>query len=56
MIKYSYVNSKLEEKTTSIREKQRDKFDGKDRKDANTFGGNLLGIGVRATPQWMQGL
>lgn len=56
MVKYSYVNSKLEEKTTSIKEKEREKFDGKNKKDACTFGGNLLHHGIRATPAWMKGL
>ena len=28
----------------------------KNKKDANTFGGNLLHQGIRATPTWMQGL
>jgi hypothetical protein len=56
MVKYSYVSSKVDEKTTAVKEKQRDKFDGKNKKDANTFGGNLLHQGIRATPTWMQGL
>lgn len=56
MIKYAYINSKVDEKTTAIKEKQRSKFDGKEKKDANTFGGQLLMTGVRATPSWRQGL
>ncbi len=55
-VKYSHVNNKLEHKTTAMKEKEREKFDGKDRKDANTFGGQLLMTGVRATPAWMKGL
>jgi hypothetical protein len=55
-VKYSHVNSKVEEKTTAVKEKQREKFDGKEKKDANTFGGNLLMTGVRAMPSWRQGL
>jgi len=56
IIKYSYVNNKLEHKTTAMKEKEREKFDGKDKKEANTFGGQLLMTGVRATPAWMKGL
>lgn len=56
MIKYAHVNSKLEEKTTTVKEKERSKFDGKAKKDANTFGGQLLLTGMRAIPQWRQGL
>lgn len=55
-MKYSHVSNKLEHKTTAIKEKEREKFDGKDRKEANTFGGQLLMTGVRATPTWMKGL
>jgi len=36
-----------------MREKQRDKFDGKDKKEANTFGGQLIMTG-RATPSWLK--
>ncbi len=56
IIKFAYVNSKLEEKTTAVKEKEREKFDGKHKKDANTFGGQLLMTGVRAVPEWRQGL
>ena len=56
LIKYAHVNSKLEEKTTAIKEKKRQKFDGKDKKEANTFGGQLLMTGIRAVPSWRQGL
>ena len=53
--KYAYLNNKLDHKTTAIREKEREKFDGKEAKQANTFGGQLLTTGVRATPTWMKG-
>lgn len=56
MIKYAHVGSKLEEKTTAIKEKEREKWDGKEKKEANTFGGQLLMTGVRAVPSWRQGL
>ena len=55
MLKYAYVNSKVDEKTTAMKEKEREKFDGKEKKDANTFGGQLLMSG-RAVPSWRQGL
>ena len=54
MLKYAYLNNKLDEKTTAMKEKQRDKFDGKEKKDANTFGGQLIPTGIRAVPGWMQ--
>ena len=53
-MKYSYVDSKLESQTTAMKEKQREKFDGKARKEANTFGGQLMMTGIRATPSWMK--
>lgn len=56
LIKYSHVNSKLEEKTTAMKEKERGKYDGTNPKEANTFGG-IIGTGVgRAVPSWRQGL
>ena len=56
MIKYAHVGSKLEDETTAIKEKKRSKFDGKEKKEANTFGGQLLMTGIRAVPSWRQGL
>jgi hypothetical protein len=53
-VKYSHVGARLDQKTTAIKEKEREKFDGKDKKEANTFGGQLLMTGVRATPSWMK--
>jgi len=50
MIKYAHVSNKLEEKTIAIKEKAREKFDGKEKKDANTFGGQLFVGGMRAIP------
>ena len=55
-IKFSHVNNKLQHKTTAVKEKQREKCDGKEKKDANTFGGQLMMTGVRATPAWMTGI
>lgn len=53
-IKYSHVDGRLTQKTTAMKEKEREKFDGKEKKEANTFGGQLLMTGVRATPSWMK--
>jgi hypothetical protein len=51
MLKFAYVAPKFEENTVAMKEKKRDKFDGKDKKEANTFGGQLLMSG-RAVPAW----
>ncbi len=56
MVKYAHINSKLDEKTTAIKEKARSKYDGQNGKSANTFGGDLLQIPSRAIPAWRQGL
>jgi hypothetical protein len=56
IVKYAHVNSKVEEKTRAVKEKEREKFDGKEKKEANTFGGQLLMVGMRAVPEWRQGL
>ena len=53
-MKYSHVTPKLDKKTTAMKEKERGKFDGKDKKEGSTFGGQLLMTGVRATPSWMK--
>jgi hypothetical protein len=31
-VKYAHVSSKVEEKTRAVKEKEREKFDGKDKK------------------------
>ncbi len=50
------VESKLNEKTEAIKEKQRKKHDYKSNKIADTMGGNVLGRIGRAVPQWRRGL
>lgn len=55
-VRFAHVGTKIEQKTTAVKEKEREKFDGKERKEGNTFGGQLLMTGVRATPSWMKGL
>jgi hypothetical protein len=54
-VKFSHVVNKLEKKTTAVREKERPKFEGKEGKEASTFGGQLLLAGARATPSWLKG-
>ena len=55
-MEFNHVRSKLDEKTTAMKEKQRTKFDGNNPKDAETFGGNLGVMHGRAVPSWRQGL
>ena len=56
--KYEKVESRLGQQTKAAKGKARDKFkEGKDdRKDAMTFGGQLMGPSVRAMPAWRKGL
>jgi hypothetical protein len=48
------VESKLTAETRAMKDKKREKFDATKEKgrDAMTMGGNLLGIAIRAMPQW----
>lgn len=56
--KYDKVESKLNHQTKAAKEKARQKFQmGKDsKKDAMTFGGQLIGPTIRAQPAWRKGL
>ena len=56
--KYYNVESKLSHETKAAKGKAREKFkEGKDqKKDAMTFGGQLLSTTVRAQPSWRKGL
>jgi hypothetical protein len=55
-VRWAYVGSRVEQQTESARDKARGKFDGQSRKEADTFGGQVLAMGGRATPSWRQGL
>ena len=52
--KLGKVESRLTHETRAMKEKQREKFDGREdgKKDAMTMGGNVLGMGARALPFW----
>ena len=52
------VESKLHVETKAMQEKKREKFDAKNdsKQDANTFGGRLPNMQVRAVPEWRQGI
>jgi len=51
------VESRVGHETAAITGKKRDKFkDGDAKKDAMTFGGNLLGIAHWAIPTWRKGI
>jgi len=54
--KFIHVQSKLNEETTAIVSKKREKFTGKGGKDALTFGGEVLHTQMRAVPSWRAGL
>ena len=51
-IQFAYVQSKVLEPSKGLK---RDKLNI-EKKDAITFGGNILGVGRRAVPTWRQGL
>lgn len=52
--KYDKVESRIGQATTAMASKKREKFnaDRDQRKDAQTFGGNLLGVPMRVQPAW----
>jgi len=50
------VESKLEVKTTAMKQKQRAKHDFKSSKDASTMANNVLGKMARAVPEWRKSL
>eukprot|EP01022_Parablepharisma_sp_SALTPOND_P032990 TRINITY_DN87_c0_g1_i1.p1 TRINITY_DN87_c0_g1~~TRINITY_DN87_c0_g1_i1.p1 ORF type:complete len:520 (+),score=108.43 TRINITY_DN87_c0_g1_i1:458-2017(+) len=54
---FKHVPSKLTSETAAQLSKKREKFDGKgEKKDALTFGGNLVYTQMRAVPSWRAGL
>jgi hypothetical protein len=55
-VRFAHVGSKWEDATSAAKEKRREKFDGKGPKEADTFGGQLIAVGVRAVPEWRRGL
>ncbi len=55
-IKFAYVEPKLEEETTAIAGKKTQKFDGKNPKYADNFGGQAVRTTGRAIPSWRQGV
>ena len=56
--KYAKVESRVNEETKTAQGKKREKFDSKREsgKDALTFGGQLLGTGLRAQVAWRRGI
>ena len=56
--KYDKVESRLNQVTKAAKGKNRDKFKAgvDDKKDAMTFGGQLVGPSMRAQPSWRKGL
>ena len=55
--KYAQVESRIGHETAAMQSKRREKFRaGDERKDACTFGGQLVHAGLRAQPAWRKGL